>query len=147
MHERDFELLYELEENYWWFPAMREITDTIAARELNQPNLQILDAGCGTGFNLDYYAAGTSREVYGLDLATAALKHVHQRGFTKVAQASITDIPFKSEAFDYRFLIRSRHANSVRNTRCITARDVSRVETRRSFVYSRSCVHVAVVLA
>jgi len=103
MQERDFELLYELEENFWWFPAMREITDTIAARELNQPNLQILDAGCGTGFNLGYYAAGTSRDVYGLDLATAALKHVHQRGFTKVAQASITDIPFKSEAFDIVF--------------------------------------------
>jgi SAM-dependent methyltransferase len=103
MHERDFELLYELEENYWWFPAMREITDTIAARELRQPNLRVLDAGCGTGFNLGYYSAASSRDVYGLDIATAALKHVHHRGFTKVAQASITDIPYKSETFDLVF--------------------------------------------
>ena len=103
MHERDFELLYELEENYWWFPAMREITDTIATRELQQPNLRILDAGCGTGFNLGYYSNGDSREVFGLDLATAALKHVHRRGFRKVAQASITDIPFKSDTFDLVF--------------------------------------------
>jgi SAM-dependent methyltransferase len=103
MHERDFELLYQLEEHYWWFPAMRTITDTIAGRELQRPNLRILDAGCGTGFNLGYYAAGNTRSVYGFDIAGAALKHVRQRGFRKVAQASITDIPFKSEIFDIVF--------------------------------------------
>ena len=103
MHAQDFELLNQLEEKYWWFPAMRQITDTIAARELEQPNLRLLDAGCGTGFNLGYYADGNSRDVYGLDIATAALEHVRRRGFHKIAQASITDIPFKSETFDMVF--------------------------------------------
>jgi SAM-dependent methyltransferase len=103
MHDQDFDLLYQLEENFWWFPAMREITDTVTARELARPKLRILDAGCGTGFNLGYYASGDAREVYGFDIATAALKHVRKRGFYKVAQASITDIPFKSETFDIVF--------------------------------------------
>jgi len=103
MHEQDFDLLYRLEEDYWWFRAMREITDTIAARELQLSNLRILDAGCGTGFNLGYYSAGDSRDVYGLDLADAALKHVRKRGFRKIAQGSITEIPFKSGAFDIVF--------------------------------------------
>jgi SAM-dependent methyltransferase len=103
MHEQDFELLYQLEENYWWFPAMREITDTIIAAQLERRNLKILDAGCGTGFNLGHYGSRDSRDVYGLDIATAALKHVQKRGFRKVAQASITDIPFKSETFDLVF--------------------------------------------
>ena len=103
MRAEDFELLYQLEEKYWWFAAMRQITDTVAARELQQPQLRILDAGCGTGFNLSYYTAVHSHEVYGLDLADAALEHVRQRGFRKIAQASITDIPFKSETFDMVF--------------------------------------------
>jgi len=105
MHEQDFELLYQLEEGYWWFPAMREITDTIVRRELQKPALRILDAGCGTGFNLGYYGdtRGVRRDVYGLDLAAAALKHVRKRGFFKIAQASITDIPFRSETFDIVF--------------------------------------------
>ena len=103
MHEHDFELLYQLEEKYWWFHAMREITDTLAVRELQQPAIRILDAGCGTGFNLGYYAGKNSRDVYGLDLADAALKHVRQRGFFKIAQASIAEIPFKSETFDIVF--------------------------------------------
>jgi ubiquinone/menaquinone biosynthesis C-methylase UbiE len=49
MHAQDFELLYQLEEKYWWFAAMREITDTIASKELKRSGLKILDAGCGTG--------------------------------------------------------------------------------------------------
>jgi SAM-dependent methyltransferase len=103
MQEQDFELLYRLEENYWWFPAMRAITDTIARSELEKPNLRILDAGCGTGFNLGHYAAADSRDVYGLDIADAALRHVRKHGFKRIAQASITNIPFKSETFDIVF--------------------------------------------
>jgi SAM-dependent methyltransferase len=100
MRAEDFELLYQLEEKYWWFAAMRQITDAIAAEELAKPRLQILDAGCGTGFNLGYYGASNSHDVYGLDISTAALEHVRKRGFRKVAQASITEIPFRSETFD-----------------------------------------------
>lgn len=103
MHEHDFELLYQLEESYWWFPAMREITDTIMRKELARTGLRILDAGCGTGFNLGHYGAGGRREVYGLDIAGAALTHVRKRGFEKVVQASITEIPFRSETFDMVF--------------------------------------------
>src|SRR5207302_687952 len=94
---------YQLEEKYWWFAAMRQITDTIAAHNLQQPNLRILDAGCGTGFNLGYYAAKNSHDVYGLDIADAALAHVRRRGFRNITQASIADIPFKSETFDLVF--------------------------------------------
>ena len=73
MKAEDFELLYQLEEKYWWFVAMREITDTVAARELAKSNVTILDAGCGTGFNLGYYSRTKSHDVYGLDIATEAL--------------------------------------------------------------------------
>ena len=103
MRAEDFELLYRLEEKYWWFVAMREITDSIVGRELARPDLKILDAGCGTGFNLGHYAAANSHDVYGLDIAAAALEHVRERGFRKVTQASITDIPFRSETVDLVF--------------------------------------------
>jgi SAM-dependent methyltransferase len=56
----------------------------------------------GPASTLGYYAAD-SRDVYGLDIAAAALKHVRKRGFGKVAQASITEIPFRSESFDIVF--------------------------------------------
>ena len=103
MRAEDFDLLYKLEENYWWFVAMRRIADTVAARELQTPNLRILDAGCGTGFNLSHYSPGNGREVYGLDVTMDALEWVRKRGFKKITQASVTEIPFKSETFDLVF--------------------------------------------
>jgi SAM-dependent methyltransferase len=103
MQTQDFELLYQLEEKYWWFVAMRQITDTIVANELQQTSLRILDAGCGTGFNLGYYSSGSARDVYGLDIADAALHHVRKRNFCKIAQASISEIPFRSDTFDLVF--------------------------------------------
>jgi SAM-dependent methyltransferase len=81
---------------------MRKITDTIIARDLHPSTLKILDAGCGTGFNLGYYSDG-SHDVYGFDIAASALQYVKKRGFPKIAQASITHIPFQSESFDMVF--------------------------------------------
>jgi SAM-dependent methyltransferase len=103
MRAEDFDLLYKLEERYWWFVAMRQIADTIVSRELQKPNLCILDAGCGTGFNLGHYGSAVDREVYGLDVTMDALEWVRKRGFPKIAQASVTDIPFRSETFDLVF--------------------------------------------
>jgi SAM-dependent methyltransferase len=103
MHAQDFELLYQLEEKYWWFAAMRQITDAVTSRQLEQPNLRILDAGCGTGFNLGYYEAGGKRDVFGLEIADAALRHIRESGYRKITQASIAEIPFRSDTFDLVF--------------------------------------------
>jgi SAM-dependent methyltransferase len=100
MRAEDFDLLYSLEENYWWFVAMRHIADTIVSRELERPALRILDAGCGTGFNLGHYS---SHDVYGLDVTMDALEWVRKRGFRKITQASVTNIPFASGSFDLVF--------------------------------------------
>jgi SAM-dependent methyltransferase len=102
MRDEDYEFLYHLEEKYWWFVAMRKITDTVASTELRKESLRILDAGCGTGYNLGHYGTA-AHHVYGFDIADAALDWVRQRGSGRIAQASVTAIPFKSETFDIVF--------------------------------------------
>jgi SAM-dependent methyltransferase len=103
MRAEDFELLYKLEEKFWWFVAMRKITDTIVATELEKSDICVLDAGCGTGFNLGHYASGNSRDVYGLDVERHAIEWIRKRDFHKITQASVTDIPFKPGIFDLVF--------------------------------------------
>ncbi len=103
MRGEEYERLYLLEETYWWFVGMRRITDAVTAGDLRKQNLRILDAGCGTGYNLAHYASADSREVYGFDLADAALERVRKRGFGRIARASVTEIPFKPESFDLVF--------------------------------------------
>jgi SAM-dependent methyltransferase len=103
MRAEDYELLYELEENYWWFVGMRAISDAIISPDLSHGSrLLALDAGCGTGFNLAHYTKANC-EMYGLDIAAEAADGVRKRGFSRIAQASVTEIPFQRDAFDLVF--------------------------------------------
>ena len=102
MREKDFEFLYNLEERFWWFVSMRTITDAIVGGELSGRNQLVLDAGCGTGYNVSHYErAGHS--VFALDVASEAIAGVRQRGLRKVCQASVTEIPYRSSTFDFVF--------------------------------------------
>src|ERR1700733_10463800 len=104
MRPEEYAFLYRLEENFWWFAGMRQLTDTIAARILKSgTRLRILDAGCGAGFNLAHYSSQRSNEVFGLDLSSDAIDCVLKRGFRKVCQASVNEIPFASATFDLVF--------------------------------------------
>jgi SAM-dependent methyltransferase len=102
MRTEDFELLYKLEEQYWWFAAMRKIADAIVGEELKRGKLTILDAGCGTGYNIQHYEK-QGHTVFALDVATAAIEGVHRRGFRRLCQASVVEIPYRAAAFDFVF--------------------------------------------
>ncbi len=99
MGPQDFEDLYNLEERLWWFVAMRHITDSVIKHDLHRRSLDILDAGCGTGYNIQHYENAGHR-VFSFDLSDDALAGVRKRGIRKVCRASVTQIPYPSEAFD-----------------------------------------------
>jgi len=99
MRSVDYEFMFAMEENYWWYVAMRRITDVMLQAPLAKKNLTLLDAGCGTGFNLiHFHAAG--HDTYGLDFAPEAVAAVRKRGINKVVRASVTEIPYQSACFD-----------------------------------------------
>src|SRR5687767_9200791 len=102
MQAEDYASLYDLEETFWWFPGMRGITAALLD-PICPPgrDLCVLDAGCGTGLNLDwlerYAGAGT---VFGLDFAEDALAFCRARGVRNLVQASVTALPFADSSFD-----------------------------------------------
>jgi len=102
MRDVDYEFLFNIEEHFWWFVAMRRITDTILASQLERGKLMVLDAGCGTGFNLLHFE-NAGHSPYGFDYAREAVSAVKRRGFVRVARASITEIPYASETFDLAY--------------------------------------------
>jgi SAM-dependent methyltransferase len=117
MRAEDFEYLYNLEERFWWFAAMRHITDTIVGPDITRAaasaspigrsdsegrKLDLLDAGCGTGYNIEHYEKSGHR-VFSFDIAEHAIAGVLRRGFRKVCQASVTQIPYRSQTFDLVF--------------------------------------------
>ena len=103
MRAADYEDMHDLEATYWWYVAMRRITETILSRELQAPGIRILDAGCGTGYNVQYFSSSPSRTVFGLDISGPAMEFVRKKGLNTVAQASVTAIPFPPDCFDLVF--------------------------------------------
>jgi SAM-dependent methyltransferase len=102
MQAVDYADLYSLEESMWWFVGMREISasllDPVCAPG---PDRTILDAGCGTGGNLEWLSryAGNG-QIVGIDLVSTAIEFCRQRQHLNLIQASATDLPFADECFD-----------------------------------------------
>ncbi len=90
----------ELEGVQWWYAGMRRI-----ARALLEPLLpeagsrsrRILDAGCGTGWNL--HALSVFGETHGVDLSPLAVAATKRRG-GRVSLGNLLSLPYGSASFD-----------------------------------------------
>jgi SAM-dependent methyltransferase len=101
MQNEDYEYLNDLEERFWWFAGMREISASLLDPLLSGGKSLILDIGCGTGGNLKWLARYVgSGEIVGIDIAPKALEFCRIHNHRMLTQASATDLPFAAELFD-----------------------------------------------
>jgi ubiquinone/menaquinone biosynthesis C-methylase UbiE len=99
MEPQAYDEMHQLESTHWWYAGMRHITQTLLEPVLpKQRNLQILDAGCGTGANLDALALFGC--VYGFDYSALALQYAHKNHQGQVARASVEALPYSDHSFD-----------------------------------------------
>lgn len=99
MNPEEYRSMADLEGIQWWYAGMRRIS-----RALLTPLLaagatppRILDAGCGTGWNLqDLSDLG---ETYGVDLSPLAVITTRRRG-GRVVQGNLLRLPYASSSFD-----------------------------------------------
>ncbi len=101
MQNEDYEYLYALEESFWWFAGMREITASLLDPFLSAEDRTILDAGCGTGGNLEWLVRYSGQgHIVGIDVVPLAIDFCRQRNHSMLSRASATDLPFADETFD-----------------------------------------------
>ncbi len=100
MNPEEYGRMYDAEERQWWYAGMRAISRSLAASATAAPHARprLLDAGCGTGVNLQHLRdLGTP---VGIDLSRDALAFCQKRGVTAV-QGSVLALPFPDGAFDW----------------------------------------------
>jgi SAM-dependent methyltransferase len=97
MEIAEYEKMYKFEEKYWWWVGKREIVKGILDR-LNLNSTNILDIGCGTGFNMNYLK--DYGKIVGLDFSKEALNFCKMRGNKNLVQANAEKVPFKGDMFD-----------------------------------------------
>jgi SAM-dependent methyltransferase len=96
--DRLLELTYQAEQSHFWFRGFRQyMRPAIARATAGVTSPSILDCGCGTGSNLEMLRP--YGKAVGFDLTRIGTEFAKAHGH-RVAQASISHIPFRSEAFD-----------------------------------------------
>ena len=101
MEDRIYSLMYELEERHWWFRGRRAVLGALIRRAGITSSRRVLDAGCGTGRNLqDYARLGPAA---GVDPSASAVEFCRQRGLSDVTEAGVEALPFEDGAFDVVF--------------------------------------------
>ncbi|MCS6886461.1 MAG: class I SAM-dependent methyltransferase [Acidobacteriota bacterium] len=92
--------MFELENDYWWFVARRnlvvEVVNTLLAGY--DYKASIFDVGCGTGATLE--AIQQYGEVFGTDMAQAAIEFCRKRGLQRLAISRLEQLGYLSESFD-----------------------------------------------
>jgi SAM-dependent methyltransferase len=98
MDRKEYEMMYLTEDIHWWYRGMARI-----ARRLIEEfcwtgkRLRILDAGCGTGGNMELLSS--FGQVFAFDLSPHALQFCQTRRMA-VLQASVMALPFEDRSFD-----------------------------------------------
>jgi SAM-dependent methyltransferase len=102
LNEAEYQNIYDSEDRQWWYRGMRALSLALLEaplRGLRRPGepLRLLDAGCGTGRNLDELAR--FGKAAGIDLAPEAIRFCRMRG-AAAARAELLRLPFADGTFD-----------------------------------------------
>jgi SAM-dependent methyltransferase len=95
----EYDYLYKLEDNLWWFVGMRRIVGNLLREFVpGGSRLAVLDAGCGTGGQIRQLEGWG--QVTGFDYYPPAAQLSSSRRPGRIAVASIDAIPFEDASFD-----------------------------------------------
>ncbi|MBI4674076.1 MAG: class I SAM-dependent methyltransferase [Chloroflexi bacterium] len=104
MLAREYRVMFEIEEEYWWYRGLRVLLQELIAQYVGRDGAtRILDAGCGTGKNLQSLAQ--HGDAWGVDIAQEAIQFCRMRGIRKerALVASLLELPFPDRFFDVAF--------------------------------------------
>jgi SAM-dependent methyltransferase len=99
--------MHRLEREHWWFASRRSMIETVLHSRLKSigSGSRILDAGCGTGGNLDLLSQ-LSCDVTGLEMEPGAAEIASLKSGKAVVIGSLPDqVPFRDESFDLIVLL------------------------------------------
>lgn len=99
MRENEYETMFSLEQEHWWYQGLREVIAIHWDRHVKTPRPRLLDCGCGTGANL---AALQPRcgLVAGFDFSPLAVGFSRRRGLHNIVVGNAMAPPYGDAQFD-----------------------------------------------
>lgn len=104
MRPREYRVMFEVEQDYWWYRGLRVLLQALLKRYApHAAPARILDAGCGTGANLQLLLK--HGDAIGVDISEDAIHFCRARGVppARALVASLLELPFPDDFFDLAF--------------------------------------------
>lgn len=99
MNKKEYDKLFELEEDHWWYVSLRErVFNDLNRYIVRGKDNRILDAGCGTGFSL--LRLESFGNAFGLDISGEAIGFCRKRGLNRLILGSVSPLPCKENIFN-----------------------------------------------
>ncbi len=119
--------MFEQEESHWWYVGMRAVSLSLLPPAAVSLNSLVLDAGCGTGFNMGWLRRNYGARVAGIDYSLGALAFCRRRGEQSLAQADAASLPFPAGVFDLVVSLDVLSQLKDEPARCAALREFHRV--------------------
>ena len=99
MEKSFYQEYFFFEKDNWWFVARRKILLHLLRSHLTRrAGLRVLDAGCGTGINVQ--VLGEFGHVTGVDISDDAIAFCRKRGDLSVIRGDLRALELPDESFD-----------------------------------------------
>ncbi len=98
MEDAEYKRMYDAEDGHWWYRGVRLNLEEILWERLRGMPL-LLDAGCGSGGNLEWLR-GLGFRALGFDLSPEGARFCHKRGLRDTVVADVNRLPYGTGSFD-----------------------------------------------
>ncbi len=100
MELAEYEILFQLEDTYWWYVARRKLIAETVRRQVPGANAQrlVLDIGCGAGGN-EAMLAEFGKTIL-MDASPSAMLYCRQRGAQRLVASSGCQMALKDNSVD-----------------------------------------------
>ncbi|MEO5370974.1 MAG: class I SAM-dependent methyltransferase [Magnetococcus sp. DMHC-1] len=116
METTEYQKMYALEDQHWWFRGKRHLVAGFIARHAptvtGRPR-RFLDVGCGTGKVLELLSG--FGDALGCDFSAESMVFCHARGFRRLARASAEYLPFRKASVDVVCLLDVLYHQGIRD--------------------------------
>ena len=101
MNPAEFANIARAEEGFWWYRGMRDVLSRFLAPLISGRTFHnVLEAGCGTGYNALELEKRNGWRMFPLDLQMEGLVYARSMGLARLVRGDIAGLPFRSAAFD-----------------------------------------------
>ncbi|MHC4871599.1 MAG: class I SAM-dependent methyltransferase [Planctomycetota bacterium] len=104
MEKQEYRIMFEKENTFWWYRGLHDIVlKTLENLTAAERSFTLLDAGCGTGRLLELINSRFNDRISckGIDFSEDALSFCNERNISDTSKASVCDIPFSENSFDF----------------------------------------------